>query len=107
MPDSAINIAGYNVFRQDRTSKGGGVAIFAKEHLQCSINLSKSIPKQFDLLIISIMLSKNSTITVAGCYRPPSAPACTLPTLSTLLAPYTKSEFVLLGDLNWDMLQPP
>ena len=22
-------------------------------------------------------------------------------------APYTKSEFVLLGDLNWDMLKPP
>ena len=46
-------------------------------------------------------------MTVAGCYHPPSAPACTLPALNTLLAPYTKSEFVLLGDLNWDMLKPP
>ena len=45
-------------------------------------------------------------MTVAGCYRPPSAPACTLPAQSTLLAPYTRSEFVLLGDLNWDMLKP-
>ena len=46
-------------------------------------------------------------MTVAGCYRPSSAPACTLPALNSLLAPYTKSEFVLLGDLNWDMLKPP
>ncbi|CAB1313533.1 unnamed protein product, partial [Coregonus sp. 'balchen'] len=27
--------------------------------------------------------------------------------LSSLLAPYTKSEFVLLGDINWDLLKPP
>ena len=44
---------------------------------------------------------------VAGCYHPPWAPACTLPALSSLLAPYTKSEFFLLVDLNWDMLKPP
>ncbi|KAF3835479.1 hypothetical protein F7725_028037, partial [Dissostichus mawsoni] len=55
IPDSDIGIAGYNVFRQDRSSKA----------------------------------------------------ACTLPALSTLLAPHTHSEFVLLGDLNWDMLNPP
>ncbi|CAB1345036.1 unnamed protein product, partial [Coregonus sp. 'balchen'] len=46
-------------------------------------------------------------LTVAGCFRQPSPPACTLPSLSFLLAPYTMSEFLLLGDLNWDMLKPP
>ncbi|KAF3833161.1 hypothetical protein F7725_026826, partial [Dissostichus mawsoni] len=107
IPDSDIGIAGYNVFRQDRSSKAGGVVIFTKEHLQCSIATSKSVPKQFDLLIVNIKLANSSTLTVAGCYRPPSAPACTLPALSTLLAPHTHSEFVLLGDLNWDMLNPP
>ncbi|KAF3858970.1 hypothetical protein F7725_021369 [Dissostichus mawsoni] len=107
IPDSDIGIAGYNVFRQDRSSKAGGVVIFTKEHLQCSIATSKSVPKQFDLLIVNIKLANSSTLTVAGCYRPPSAPACTLPALSTLLAPHTHYEFVLLGDLNWDMLNPP
>ena len=68
---------------------------------------TKSVPKQFDLLVLSIKLSNSSLLTVARCYRPPSAPACTLPALSSLLAPYTKSEFVLLGDLNWDLLKPP
>ncbi|CAB1312109.1 unnamed protein product, partial [Coregonus sp. 'balchen'] len=58
---------------------------------------TKSVPKQFDLLVLSIKLSNSSLLTVAGCYRPPSAPACTLNALSSLLAPYTKSEFVLLG----------
>ena len=107
VPYPDTNITGYNLFRQDRSSKGGGVAIYSKEHLHCSVVYSKSIPKQFDLLVIQIRLAHNLSITVAGCYRPPSAPACTLEALSCALAPFTKSEFVLLGDLNWDMLKPP
>ena len=102
-----VNFSGYNLYRQDRSSKGGGVAIFTKDHLQCSVASTKSVPKQFDLLDLSIKLSNGSLLTVAGCYHPPSAPACTLPALSSLLTHYTKFEFVLLGDLNWDMLKPP
>lgn len=34
-PDTSIT--GYNLFRQDRSSKGGGVAIYSKEHLHCSV----------------------------------------------------------------------
>ena len=83
------------------------MAIFTKEHLQCLVISTKSRPKQFDLLVLRIKLSNSYFLTVAGCYRPPSAPACTVPALSSLLAPYTKSEFVLLGDLNRDMLKPP
>lgn len=67
----------------------------------------KSVPKQFNLLILHIKLSNNSCLYVAGCYRPPSAPVGALTALSCLLAPHVRSEFVLLGDLNWDMLKPP
>ena len=101
------NLPGYNLFCQDRSSKGRGVAIYAKEHLQCTVALSKSIPEQFDQLVIQIMLANNFSLTVTGCYRPPSAPACTLEALSSALAPFTRTELVVLGDLNWDMLKPP
>lgn len=102
-----IQIPGYNVFRQDRSTKGGGVAIFVKDHVQCSVTLSKSVPKQFELLMLKLQLSKNFTLSVAVCYRPPSAPACTLTALGELLAPHISYEFVLLGDLNWDMINLP
>ena len=102
-----VDLSSYNLFLQNRSSEGGGVAIFNKEHLQCSVVSTKSVPKQFDFLVLRIKLSNNSLLTVAGCYWPPSAPACTLNALCSLLSPYTKSEFVLLGDLNWDMLKPP
>ena len=80
---------------------------FTNEHLQCLIALVKSIPKRLDVKNYLVKLSNNDSLSVAGCYRPPSAPACTLATLSCALAPFTRSELVLLGDLNWDMIKPP
>ena len=102
-----IFIPGYNIFRQDRATKGGGVALYVKDHLQCVVSLSKSVPKLFELLVIKIKLSNNFSLSVAVCYRPPSAPLGSLTTLSELLAPHISSEFILLGDLNWDMNNPP
>jgi len=102
-----IFIPGYNLFCQDRATKGGGVALYVKDHLQCVVSLSKSVPKLFELLVIKIKLSNNFSLSVAVCYRPPSAPLCSLTTLSELLAPHISSEFILLGDLNWDMINPP
>uniref|UniRef100_A0A4W5K3K2 Cyclic nucleotide gated channel subunit beta 1b n=1 Tax=Hucho hucho TaxID=62062 RepID=A0A4W5K3K2_9TELE len=105
---SEISIPNYNIFRQDRTAKGGGVAIYCRDSLQSSVILSRSVPKQFELLIIKINLSRNkSLISLSACYRPPSAPSCALDTICELTAPHLSSEFVLLGDLNWDMLNTP
>ncbi len=61
-----VNLSEYNLFRQDRSSRGGGVAIFAKEHLLCTITLARSIPKQFDLLALNVKLSNNFSLSVAG-----------------------------------------
>ena len=52
-------------------------------------------------------LSRNKSLTVAACYRPPSAPSCAFDTICELIAPHLSSELVLLGDLNWDMLNTP
>ena len=102
-----ISIPNYNVFRQDRTAKGGGVTIYCKDSLKSSVILSKSVPKQFELLLLQIHLSRNKSLTVAACYRPPSAPSCALDTICELISPHLSSELVLLGDLNWDMLNTP
>ena len=68
------------------------------------------MPKQFELLLLKIHLSRNKSLTFAACYRPPSAPSCALgayDTISELIAPCLSSEFALLADLNWDMLNTP
>ena len=50
------------------------------------------------------IFEENRSLTVAACYRPPSAPSCALDTICELIAPHLSSELVLLGDLNSDML---
>jgi hypothetical protein len=39
--------------------------------LQSSVTLSRSMPKQVELLLLMIHLSRNKSCTVAACYRPP------------------------------------
>jgi len=57
--DSDVSISNYNIYQQDRSSKGGGVMLYCRENLQCSVILSKSISKQFELLLLKICRSKN------------------------------------------------
>ena len=54
--DLDIFIPGYNVFRQDRATRGGGVAMYVKDHLQCTVVLPKSVPKQLELLVLKLRL---------------------------------------------------
>ena len=102
-----ISIPNYNISRQDRTAKGGGVAIYCRDSLQSFVLLSRYVPKQFELLPLKIHLSRNKSLTVVACYRQPSAPSCVLDSICELIAPHLTSELVLLGDLNSDMLKNP
>ena len=86
--NSEFSIPNYNIFRQDRTAKGGGVAIYCRDSLQSSVILSRSMPKQFKLLLSKMNLSRNKYLTVAACYRPPSAPSCALETICEVIAPF-------------------
>jgi hypothetical protein len=57
--NSEIFIPNYNIFRQDRTAKGGGVAIYCRDSLQSSVTLSRSMPKQFELLKMNLSRNKS------------------------------------------------
>lgn len=69
--DNMIAIDGYNIFRADRSGKGGGVAIYVKSKFVSSVTLLVSRVKQFDLLALKVNLYKDTYLTVVGCYRPP------------------------------------
>ena len=59
-----IFIPTYNIFRQDRTAKVGGVS------LQSSVLLSRSVPKQFKLLILKIHLAIDHPLPPAVPWTP-------------------------------------
>lgn len=54
--DNMIAIDGYNIFRADRSGKGGGVAIYVKSKFLSSVTLSVSRVKQLDLLALKIKI---------------------------------------------------
>lgn len=65
--NDSLKIEGYNVFRVDRLSRGGGVAIYYKELLRCKIiDTSNNIEQ----LWISVS-SGDISFVVGVCYRPP------------------------------------
>ena len=62
------------------------------------------IPGQFECLALAICLGDNSSLMLAGNYRPPSASA--LGNLFDQLSKYTPSQLLIVGDANIDWLGP-
>lgn len=92
-----INVHGYNVFRSDRPKKGGGVAIYVKSRFGASVVLSESLCKQMEFLALNVEIFKSLSITVVGCYRPPSASREALSSLKLLLSRLNYRELLLAG----------
>lgn len=55
-------------------------------------------------MAIKVGISKDTYITVVGCYRPPSATKNDFQSISDILHEINDSECILTGDLNWDSL---
>lgn len=102
--DEFISIEGFKVYRTDRVGKGGGVAIYVKSKFLSSVTLSLTKAKQFEILTVKVNISKDADITVVGCYRPPSASKDAFQSISEILHKINDSEFILMGDMNWDWL---
>ncbi len=106
VPDSDVAISGFNLFRADRISKGGGVIVYVKEHLATHIILSTSVPKLFECIVLDVCVGGTIHIIISGVYFPPTAPNSALEKLCKILSNYTTSELTILGDLNLNWLSP-
>ena len=73
--DAELEIDGYNVFRKDRGSRGGGVLVYVSKKLQCvrRLDLESASPTQNEIIINEIRLDKKNSILLVTFYRPPNA----------------------------------
>ena len=109
--DTEVSVPGYTIFRQDRNCHGGGVLIFAAEHLT-SKKLSHISKKSNETLWVEIKRKKSKSIYVCAVYRPP-VKGQNLDVVerykSFLMSGIDKlpkdSEVFILGDFNCNMLQ--
>nr|CAH7761800.1 unnamed protein product [Callosobruchus chinensis] len=72
--DSTVSIEGYQLFRNDRGSRGGGVAIYYRSHLRCT-KVETNIPTNnlLELLCCKFKVS-NASFLIIVIYRPPQSP---------------------------------
>lgn len=68
-PDSLISLRGYKVYRADRITLGGGVAIFVKQGLKCKL-VSKSAEEDRIEHIFVELIANDRNLLVGCVYRP-------------------------------------
>ena len=105
--DEEIGISGYNIFRKDRSSKGGGVVVFVREDLPI---VRRTDLEQCDIesIWLEVTMPRSRGFLVGSYYRPPSSSKHNnsdfmnaLSDTIEILATESK-EVILIGDFNCD-----
>lgn len=101
----------YDVYRKDRTNKGGGVFCAVRNDLVCTEE--KSLDKDNECIWSSIQLAKSQKLYIASYYRPPRAGMESLDDLENALNDipskhtHRNPNIIIMGDfnapdINWD-----
>lgn len=96
--DDEISPPGYKLYRKDRDSRGGGVAILFKESLH--VTRLPDIPG-VEFVLLKVFLGELNMI-IGGFYRPPSADQKFFEAISNFLCSCRgdSSNLILAGDFN-------
>ena len=110
VPDTVVNISGYNIFRRDRNwsgcdlRNGGGVAIYTRSNLSV-IDVYRS--NLYEFICLTVLLPSGNYILLSGLYHPPktSYQQCDLMDyllnfFDTMLDNHPNATIVCGGDLN-------
>lgn len=96
--DEEVTPRGYGIYRKDRDSRGGGVAIIYREYFH--VTRLADIPG-IECVIIKLQLDELSLL-IGGFYRPPSAKPDFCDKLNEFLCAYKANSrnLILTGDFN-------
>lgn len=87
---------GYKLYRRDRVSRGGGVAVVAKENI--AVTFMDQIPNHESLFLNVKILG--FTFLLCAVYRPPDAADSYLEELYDFLLPHRNRNVIITGDFN-------
>lgn len=101
--DSSISLHGYKVFRADRVTHGGGVAIYVKNEISCKINCKSGNNDLVEYIFIEIF-SNGDKLLFGSVYRPNRRISFEdfFAKLEVISTPFTK--IVIAGDFNSNIL---
>ena len=109
--DSEIDIVGYKLYRADRKTRGGGVAVYVRDDI-CTIQRDDLESPDVESVWLQVNLPKSHAFLVGTFYRPPNSSknydgdfAINLDSMiDSALAQTQSSEIILLGDFNGDFI---
>lgn len=103
IPDSLISLSGYKVYRADRKTLGGGVAIFLKQGISCKVVSKSKEGDKIEYLFLEIYTKERKLLL--GCmYRPYGNISLESinASLETIAVEY--SDVIIVGDFNSNLL---
>ncbi|XP_075157728.1 uncharacterized protein LOC142230995 [Haematobia irritans] len=102
-PDSLVGLKGYKVFRADRSSRGGGTAIYVRDYLRCNLCMKSGDGQPIEYVFVEI-ISSLSRILIGCVYRPNNSIDMTFffDMLDSILIPY--NDVVISGDFNSNII---
>uniref|UniRef100_K7F1Q8 Reverse transcriptase domain-containing protein n=1 Tax=Pelodiscus sinensis TaxID=13735 RepID=K7F1Q8_PELSI len=100
--DWSAVMEGYRLFRKNRQGrKGGGVALYVREHYDCSELQYKEGEKLVESLWVRFKGANSSDVVVGVCYRPPNQVDEVDEAFFEQLSEASRSQaLVLMGDFN-------
>jgi len=104
LTDTFVCPAGYIVFRRDRSSRGGGVAILFRQGIQAELVSSNACNCDLEVICIDVIFAKQK-FRLITCYRPPYYSIENVKYVESLTSALSKlclsaQKNIVLGDLN-------
>lgn len=102
--DCEVDIDGYDLYRRDRDTRGGGVAIYVKSSISHEVCVEFNAHADIEALWIKITSPHTKPVFICCIYRPPSAD---LTYYETMLNHFeyvmaNDNDVIILGDFNFN-----
>lgn len=101
---NVFKMHGYKLFRADRASHAGGVAVYIKQNLKCKVICSSGVNDLIEFIFIEIIVAQQKTLL--GCAYRPNNNICFEPLLNIIANLSSNyADIILTGDLNSNILK--
>lgn len=106
IPDTEINILGYNLIRNDRNRAGGGVVLYIRDSIPYT-ERRDLIPDRLEMICIEVNRPHSKSFLVSTWYRPPNSDMELLDECDLFFSKCDSEnkELLLAGDLNCDVIK--